>query len=146
MHGINVETLMGHGLGISDHYARPTDLDLLKDYLKAVDSLTISNKMVKLSEKQQVLESQMQSKDREIQALREQTQEMNRRLASVIEQQQQDANTFDMKFVKLLEIVKTGLDQKEILKMMPRKLTAKERQETEEFMENMRALPDDDGR
>ena len=146
MHGINVETLMGHGLGISDHYARPTDLDLLKDYLKTVDSLTISNtkQMVikEVSENQQALAAQMQSKDREIQALREQTQEMNKQLTAVIEQQQQDANTFDMKFVKLLEIV-NSLDQKEILKMMPRKLTTKERQKTEEFMKEIRTLPDE---
>src|SRR5215472_447786 len=80
-------------------------------------------------------------KDREIRALREQTQIMSKQLADVIEQQQQHANTFDMKFVKLLDIVKTGLvDQeevtrsvisREILKMMPRKLTTKELQKIE---------------
>ena len=47
-------------------------------------------------------------KDQEIRALREQTQIMSKQLADVIEQQQQHANTFDMKFVKLLDIVKTG--------------------------------------
>ena len=72
-------------------------------------------------------------KEREIAALSEQTQIVSKQLATVIEQQQQHANTFDMKFVKLLDIVKTGLvDQdeatrsfisREILKMMPRKLT-----------------------
>jgi hypothetical protein len=66
---------------------------------------------------------------------------MSKQLADVIEQQQQHANTFDMKFVKLLDIVKTGLaDQdeatgsfisREILKMMPRKLTTKELQKIE---------------
>jgi len=80
-------------------------------------------------------------KDREIRALREQTQIMSKQLTDVIEQQQQHANTFDMKFVKLLDIVKTGLvDQeevtrsvisREILKMMPRKLTTKELQKIE---------------
>ena len=51
--------------------------------------------------------------------------------------------TFDMKFVKLLDIVKTGLvDQdeatksfisREIVKMMPCKLTTKELQKIEEY-------------
>ena len=66
---------------------------------------------------------------------------MSKQLADVIEQQQQHANTFDMKFAKLLEIVKTdSVDQdeatrsfisKEIAKMMPRKLTTKELQKIE---------------
>jgi hypothetical protein len=64
-------------------------------------------------------------------------------LADVIEQQQQHANTFDMKFVKLLDILKTGfVDQDEatrsfisgeIVKMMPRKLTTKELQKIEAY-------------
>jgi integrase len=40
---VNVETLMAHSTGMSDHYYRPTEHDLLKDYLKAVDNLTIDN-------------------------------------------------------------------------------------------------------
>jgi len=42
MKPINVETLMGHSTGISDSYYRPTQKDLLEDYLKAVPLLTIS--------------------------------------------------------------------------------------------------------
>jgi len=80
----------------------------------------------------------MSSNDQEIRALREQNQIMSKQLADVIEEQKQHANTFDIKFVKLLDIVKTGLvDQdeatrsftsREIVKMMPRKLTTKELQ------------------
>ena len=33
---------MGHSVGISDSYYRPTEHELLDDYLKAVDHLTIS--------------------------------------------------------------------------------------------------------
>ena len=43
MKPINIETLMGHGPGISDSYYRPTEQDLLEDYLKVVDLLTISS-------------------------------------------------------------------------------------------------------
>jgi hypothetical protein len=42
MKPINVETLMGHSTGISDSYYRPTQRDLLEDYLRAVPLLTIS--------------------------------------------------------------------------------------------------------
>ena len=42
MKPINVETLMGHSTGISDSYYRPTDKELLDDYLSAVPLLTIS--------------------------------------------------------------------------------------------------------
>jgi hypothetical protein len=43
MKPINIETLMGHSTGISDSYYRPTEHDLLEDYLKVVDLLTISS-------------------------------------------------------------------------------------------------------
>jgi hypothetical protein len=42
MRSINVETLMGHSIGISDSYYRPTEPQLLEDYLKAVPLLTLS--------------------------------------------------------------------------------------------------------
>jgi hypothetical protein len=41
MKPINVETLMGHSIGISDSYYRPTENELLEDYLKVSDHLTI---------------------------------------------------------------------------------------------------------
>lgn len=43
MKPINVETLMGHRPGISDSYYRPTESELLEDYLKVVDHLTIKS-------------------------------------------------------------------------------------------------------
>jgi hypothetical protein len=42
MRPINVETLMGHSTGVSDSYYRPTEKELLEDYLKAVPLLTVS--------------------------------------------------------------------------------------------------------
>jgi len=74
----NVETLMNHSLGISDHYGKPTEYDLFKDYLKAVDSLTIdrggllSRTVIEkvVSENQQMLVTEMESKNKVIQDLR----------------------------------------------------------------------------
>jgi hypothetical protein len=36
MKPINVETLMGHSTGVSDSYYRPTEKELLEDYLREV--------------------------------------------------------------------------------------------------------------
>ena len=43
MKPINIEILMNHSTGISDSYYRATEAELLEDYLKAMDSLTINN-------------------------------------------------------------------------------------------------------
>jgi integrase len=40
---INVENLMGHSTGISGAYYRPSENELLDDYLKAIDSLTVDD-------------------------------------------------------------------------------------------------------
>jgi len=92
---VNVETLMAHSTGISDHYYRPTEHDLLKDYLKAVDNLTIDNtrQMVikEVSENQQALAAQIECKDKEIQELRD-------KMARMEESQ--------LKITELLEVLK----------------------------------------
>jgi hypothetical protein len=42
MKSINIEILKWHSKGICDSYYRATEDELLEDYLKAVDFLTIS--------------------------------------------------------------------------------------------------------
>jgi hypothetical protein len=61
MKPINVEITMGHDIGISESYYKPTEV--LEDYLKAVDLLTINND--KLILQKQVLELKEKSKDSE---------------------------------------------------------------------------------
>ncbi len=82
MRPFNIETLMDHSLGISDHYGRPTEQDLFSDYLRVVEALTI-NKQIEfkqVSDNQQVLLTQMQTKDREIMMLKEQMAELKSRI------------------------------------------------------------------
>jgi integrase len=43
MKSINIEILMGHSIGISDSYYKITENELLREYLKAVGFLVISN-------------------------------------------------------------------------------------------------------
>jgi integrase len=59
----NVEVLMGHSIGISDSYYRPSDKDILDDYLKAVDLLTINTTQIVLEK--QITELKEKSRDTE---------------------------------------------------------------------------------
>jgi len=44
MKPINIEKLLSHSIGISNSYYRPTEKELLEDYLKVVDLLSIDKK------------------------------------------------------------------------------------------------------
>ena len=76
MKSINVETLMGHSIGIQDSYYRPTEEELLQDYLKATDFLTVDqgyslqDQVNQLTERtkdsEEIIESKLQQKDSEI--------------------------------------------------------------------------------
>jgi integrase len=46
---IKVELLMGHSLGVSDSYAKFTEEQILEDYLKVVDFLTVDQNLVLIS-------------------------------------------------------------------------------------------------
>src|SRR5262249_34774595 len=56
MKPINTETLMNHSIGISDSYYRVTETELLDDYLKAIEHLTL-NTEEKLKDEVNRLES-----------------------------------------------------------------------------------------
>ena len=49
MKPINIEKLLSHSIGISNSYYRPTENELIEDYLKVVDLLSIDkeNKLQK---------------------------------------------------------------------------------------------------
>ena len=50
MKSINIELLLPHNIGVSASYYKPTEKDILQDYLMAVDFLKISEEN-KLSKK-----------------------------------------------------------------------------------------------
>jgi hypothetical protein len=60
MKPINVEKLMNHSVGISDSYYRATENEMLEDYIKAIDFLTINDD--KLTLQKQVAELTEKSK------------------------------------------------------------------------------------
>ncbi len=43
MKSINIESLMNHSIGVSNSYYRPQEKELLDDYLKAIEYLTLEN-------------------------------------------------------------------------------------------------------
>ena len=63
MRPINVEITMGHNIGISASYYRPSEREVLEDYLKAVDLLTIYNDKSKLEK--QIKELKERTEDSE---------------------------------------------------------------------------------
>jgi hypothetical protein len=92
MKSLYVEMLMGHDIGLAASYSKPKVDELLEEYLKAVDSLTIDKERLlsrtaveKVSENQQMLLVQMESKDKEIQELKEQLYTMRSEMNDVLE-------------------------------------------------------------
>jgi hypothetical protein len=83
MRPINVEVTMGHDIGISASYYKPTEREVLEDYLKAVEMLTINDdnivlqkQVAELTEKSKdneyIIKAKMQEKDEEIKSMKEQ--------------------------------------------------------------------------
>jgi hypothetical protein len=85
---INIETLMGHSLGISDSYYRATEIELLTDYEKAIEFLTIEEinklqeKIVSLEEKQDQIAFIKLQHEQEIKGIRE---EMEKRFQTLLQ-------------------------------------------------------------
>jgi len=78
----NVEITMGHDLGTSESYWKPTEREVLEDYLKAVPLLTINaDKLIlekqveelteKTKDNEYIIKAKLQEKDKELHTLRE---------------------------------------------------------------------------
>jgi integrase len=82
MKSINVEMLLGHDIGVSGRYYRPTEADLLEDYMShAVDALTIDLTQRLKQENQDLKATQAQEIDR----LKMQLEEKDLRLRQTVE-------------------------------------------------------------
>jgi hypothetical protein len=82
MRPINVEITMGHNIGISASYYKPTEKEVLEDYLKAVYLLTINGdkrvlqkQVTELKEKtkdnEYIIKAKLQEKDEAIQSMKD---------------------------------------------------------------------------
>jgi hypothetical protein len=74
MKSIYIEILMNHSIGISDSYLRATSGELLNEYLKAVDYLTISheNKLILENQQMKINNESLQRQTDELNLLRKQ--------------------------------------------------------------------------
>lgn len=79
----NIKILMDHSLGESQNYHRPTEEELLDDYLNAVDHLTINDenrlkiKVSKLTEKQEEIALMKLKHEEDMKKMRHQLQGLN---------------------------------------------------------------------
>jgi hypothetical protein len=94
MKPLNVELLMGHDSGISESYWRPTELEVLADYLKAVDLLTINDnnstlqkQVAELTEKSKeenyVIKGKLAEKEKEIKAAAREAEETKKEIEEI---------------------------------------------------------------
>jgi hypothetical protein len=103
MKPINIEKLLSHSIGISNSYYRPTDTELLEDYLKVADLLTIDKqeKLQKEIQKHQlrnqeeayVIKGRLQEKDEQIIALIKKQEQFDQLLQSLVDSGQLKPNT-----------------------------------------------------
>ena len=96
MKPINVEITMGHDIGLSESYYKPTLQEVLKDYLKAIDNLTIGvdkavlQKQVELikqetKDNEYIIKGKLQEKDEEIRSMKEELRSMRSQMNDVLE-------------------------------------------------------------
>jgi hypothetical protein len=96
MKPINVEITMGHNIGLSASYYKPTEREVLEDYLKAINLLTVNSNNTKLEK--QVKELSEQNKNNEyiiqgkLQEREDEMKDMKSQLASI----QKQLNSFFM--------------------------------------------------
>jgi integrase len=96
MKPINVEKTMGHNIGVSQSYYKPTEREVMEDYLKAVPLLTIEShniilqkKVEQLTEKSRDSEStiraKLEEKDNQIQTLIKKQEQFEQLIQSLID-------------------------------------------------------------
>ena len=96
MKSLNVEILMGHDIGLANSYYKPSEQELLDDYIKAIDLLTIftdKSKLEKqvreLNEKSRdndyLIKAELQEKDEQIQTLIKKQEHFESIIQSLIE-------------------------------------------------------------
>jgi hypothetical protein len=95
MKPINVEITMGHNIGLSESYYRPIQQEVLQDYLKAIDNLTIGidkavlQKQVELikqetKDNEYIIKGKVQEKDEEIRSMKKELRSMRSQMNDVL--------------------------------------------------------------
>ena len=96
MNSLSIEILMNHSTGISDSYMRPTEAQLLEDYLNAADSLTINGGSAVLQKQVQelkdkardneyIIKGKLEDKENEIGSLKDDMNSMREDMNNIFE-------------------------------------------------------------
>lgn len=107
MRSINIETLMGHSLGLSDSYYRPTEEEILNDHLKAGSFVTLNE--------ERLLQEQ-------IEELRYNSRETEHFLGSRLHEKDQFIESIRQKYDSELLILKNAINDMQNLLKYPGKL------------------------
>jgi hypothetical protein len=86
MKSLNVEILMGHDIGISKPYYKPSEQELFEDYKKAIDLLTIDSSKSRLEK--QIKEIKEKSKDNDS-LIKSKLEEKENQIQTLIKKQEQ---------------------------------------------------------
>ena len=102
-----VEKLMDHSMNITDSYWRPTEEQLLQDYLKSVDYLTVNKESKVISEMQNNIMQKLVQREKENECLREQikeVQEHHAEISHVVEEMRASADNMKKQMYYVLEV------------------------------------------
>jgi uncharacterized protein YoxC len=77
--------LMGHDIGLAASYAKPKSEELLEEYLKSADNLTIYNTTDEMSRNQQALATEVQAKAQRIESLKDEIKSMREDMKNIFE-------------------------------------------------------------
>jgi hypothetical protein len=83
MNRLNVEFLLGHTIGLNSNYYRPTEQELLVDYLKAVPALTIIKDSTSNIEKILQQEKEVESTKKQLEEQGEEFEQMKAQLKTL---------------------------------------------------------------
>ena len=87
---------MGHNIGVSESYYKPTESEVMEDYLKAIELLTISGdkivlqrQVAELKEKRKdneyIIKAKLQEKDDQVQKLMKKQEQFEQLIQSLID-------------------------------------------------------------
>jgi integrase len=123
MKPINVEILLSHSVGISSSYYRPTETDLLEDYLKVSDLLTfdkqekIKKDLVKYEEKSRediyMIKGRLQERDEQVKILADQFSSMKKIIDQLVNGLSQSKDQTQVNSV-VRSLYDSGLLQKQV--------------------------------
>jgi integrase len=112
MKPINIEKLMNHSVGISNSYYRATENEVLEDYVKAIDSLSINDD--KLTLQKQMVELTEKSKE-ENYIIKGKLFEREKEIHTMQQKYEQDMKDL-RKELEPLQVLKKTLEEQGILK------------------------------